>query len=120
VSQLWILKGRTIWIADAHRDNGQRFIVRPGLPGAPDPLGPPNGRDGSNDDDDGGRRSTECRSSRRSPSSRRRDSRSGRSRSGSHHRGRRSRRRSCTETTSRMDIARMRLPSPQRRKLRKT
>jgi len=21
-------KGRTIWIADAHRDNGKRFIVR--------------------------------------------------------------------------------------------
>jgi hypothetical protein len=78
-----------------HRDNGQRFIVRPGLPGAPDPLGPPNGRDGSKDDgskdDDGGRRSTVCRSSRRS----------------------------CTETTSRMDIARMRLTSPQRRKLGK-
>ena len=27
-SQLWILKGRTIWIVDAHRDDGRRFIVR--------------------------------------------------------------------------------------------
>jgi len=43
--------GRTIWIADAHRDDGKRFIVRPGPPGAP---GPPNS-DGNNDDDsDGG------------------------------------------------------------------
>ena len=27
-SKLWILKGRTIWIVDAHRDDGRRFIVR--------------------------------------------------------------------------------------------
>ena len=24
----WISNGRTIWIADAHRDDGKRFIVR--------------------------------------------------------------------------------------------
>jgi hypothetical protein len=24
----WIPSGRTIWIADAHRDDGKRFIVR--------------------------------------------------------------------------------------------
>jgi hypothetical protein len=28
VSQRLIPTGRTIWIADAHRDNGKRFIVR--------------------------------------------------------------------------------------------
>ena len=27
VSQLWIPNGRTIWIADAHRDDGKRFVV---------------------------------------------------------------------------------------------
>ena len=27
-SQLWIPKGRTIWIADAHRDDGRRYVVR--------------------------------------------------------------------------------------------
>ena len=27
MSQLWIAKGRTIWIVDAHRDDGRRFIV---------------------------------------------------------------------------------------------
>jgi hypothetical protein len=27
-SQPWILEGRTIWIADAHRDDGKRFVVR--------------------------------------------------------------------------------------------
>ena len=27
VSQPWISQGRTIWIADAHRGDGQRFIV---------------------------------------------------------------------------------------------
>jgi hypothetical protein len=26
-SQPWIVKGRTIWIADAHRGDGKRFIV---------------------------------------------------------------------------------------------
>ena len=26
-SQPWILNGRTIWIADAHRGDGRRFIV---------------------------------------------------------------------------------------------
>jgi hypothetical protein len=28
MSQPFILTGRTIWIADAHRSDGQRFIVR--------------------------------------------------------------------------------------------
>jgi hypothetical protein len=28
VYQLWILAGATIWIADAHRGDGQRFVVR--------------------------------------------------------------------------------------------
>jgi hypothetical protein len=28
VCQLLILAGRTIWIVDAHRDNGKRFVVR--------------------------------------------------------------------------------------------
>jgi hypothetical protein len=28
VSQPLILKGRTIWIVDAHRDDGRRFVVR--------------------------------------------------------------------------------------------
>jgi hypothetical protein len=28
VSQRWILRGGTIWIVDAHRDDGRRFIVR--------------------------------------------------------------------------------------------
>ena len=27
VSQPWIRDGRTIWIVDAHRDDGQRFVV---------------------------------------------------------------------------------------------
>jgi hypothetical protein len=27
-AQALILKGRTIWIVDAHRDDGRRFIVR--------------------------------------------------------------------------------------------
>ena len=27
-SQRLILRGRTIWIADAHRDDGKRFVVR--------------------------------------------------------------------------------------------
>ena len=27
-SQLSIREGRTIWIVDAHRDDGQRFVVR--------------------------------------------------------------------------------------------
>jgi hypothetical protein len=40
------LEGRTIWVADAHRVDGNRFIVRPGPPGAP---GRPNS-DGNNDD----------------------------------------------------------------------
>jgi hypothetical protein len=26
--QPWILAGRTIWIADAHRGDGKRFVVR--------------------------------------------------------------------------------------------
>ena len=26
--QPWIPTGRTIWIADAHRDDGKRFVVR--------------------------------------------------------------------------------------------
>ena len=38
--------GRTIWVADAHRVDGNHFIVRPGPPGA---LGRPN-CDGNNDD----------------------------------------------------------------------
>jgi len=28
LSQRLIPNGRTIWIADAHRDNGKRFVVR--------------------------------------------------------------------------------------------
>jgi hypothetical protein len=28
VSQRLILKGRTIWIADAHRDDGKRFVMQ--------------------------------------------------------------------------------------------
>ena len=28
VSQRWIVEGRTIWIADAHRGDGKRFVVR--------------------------------------------------------------------------------------------
>jgi hypothetical protein len=28
MSQLWILNGRTIFVADAHRDDGKRFVVR--------------------------------------------------------------------------------------------
>jgi hypothetical protein len=39
-------EARMIWIADAHRVDGNRFIVRPGPPGAP---GRPNS-DGNNDD----------------------------------------------------------------------
>jgi len=31
VSQRLIGKGRTIWIADAHRDDGKRFVVRADL-----------------------------------------------------------------------------------------
>ena len=27
-SRPWIPKGRTLWIVDAHRDNGKRFVVR--------------------------------------------------------------------------------------------
>jgi hypothetical protein len=27
-SQPWISTGRTIWIVDAHRDDGKRFVVR--------------------------------------------------------------------------------------------
>jgi len=27
-SQRWIVTARTIWIADAHRDGGKRFVVR--------------------------------------------------------------------------------------------
>jgi hypothetical protein len=27
VSQPWIPKGRTIFVADAHRDDGKRFVV---------------------------------------------------------------------------------------------
>ena len=36
-------EGRTIWVADAHRVDGNRFIVRPGAPGRPN-------CDGNNDD----------------------------------------------------------------------
>jgi hypothetical protein len=38
-------KGRTIWIADAHRDDGRRFIVRASekLPASPSPS---SGRSG--------------------------------------------------------------------------
>jgi hypothetical protein len=36
-------EGRTIWVADAHRVDGNRFIVRPGPPGRPK-------SDGNNDD----------------------------------------------------------------------
>ncbi len=28
MSQLWILNGRTIFVADARRGDGQRFVVR--------------------------------------------------------------------------------------------
>ena len=50
LSSRWVsaldLEGRTIWIVDAHRVDGNNFIVRPGPPGAP---GRPNS-DGNNDD----------------------------------------------------------------------
>jgi hypothetical protein len=51
--------GRTIWVADAHRVDGNRFIVRPGPPGAPSR---PN-CDGNNDD--GGDGMTVLRSTHR-------------------------------------------------------
>jgi hypothetical protein len=28
VLHLWIVRGRTIWIVDAHREDGQRFVAR--------------------------------------------------------------------------------------------
>ena len=45
-SQPSIPRGEAVWVADAHRVDGNRFIVRPGPPGAP---GRPN-CDGNNDD----------------------------------------------------------------------